>query len=62
MNTESKLSRIFAICNEVAATGKPIRTLNQGRQAGRVFLGLKKSEKRFRQPKRIGYYGGVSTS
>ena len=48
MNTESKLSRIFAICNDVAATGKPIRTLNQGRRAGHVFLGLKrKSEKRF---------------
>ncbi len=45
MTTESKLSRIFAICNEVSATGKPIRTVNQGRQAGRVFLGLKSHSK-----------------
>lgn len=41
MTTDAKLSRIFAICNDVAATNKPIRTVNQGRQAGRVFLGLK---------------------
>lgn len=45
MNTESKLSRIFAICNEVVAGGKPIRTVDQGRQTGRVFLGLKSRSK-----------------
>lgn len=42
---DAKLSRIFAICNDVAATGKPIRTINQGRQAGRLFLGLKSRSK-----------------
>lgn len=44
MTTESKLSRIFAICNEVAATGKPIRTVDQGRVVAKTFLGTKKKK------------------
>ena len=41
---DAKLSRIFAICNEVAATGKPIRTVNHGRVVAATFLGIKKKK------------------
>lgn len=39
MKTQQTLSRIFAICDQVAATNQPIRTESQGKEAARVFLG-----------------------
>ncbi len=37
--TETALARIFAICDEVAETGKPLLTESEGRNDARSWLG-----------------------
>ena len=37
--TETSLARIFAICDQVAETGEPVRTEGEAKEAGRVWLG-----------------------
>jgi hypothetical protein len=38
--TEQAMTRIFAICDHVAATGEAIRTEKEGRDCARAWLGI----------------------
>ncbi len=38
--TEQSLARIFAICDEVAETGKPLLTESEGWHSARSWLGI----------------------